>query len=285
MRKIAITGIGHTVFGNLSDFDLVDIMAYASLDAMEDAGILDKRDIIEQIILSNMGAGILNHQTGISSSLVSRLGLEPAMAELVENGPASGGSTIKIGFMAIASGLVDVVMVTGGEVMRGVTGWEATDFMATLLHPEAEYNYGLTLPVFGRMYTRMYMEKYGLTEKDLALIAVKDHENGSKNPYAHVKVPCTLEGIFESPDADVVNNPIAEPLRLYGMCPVSDGAASIIMCAADSPKMKYFTQKAPVIYSRCGFSNRYPLHSPEGESTGIKSGKKKCRNGLQNGRS
>ena len=246
MRKIAITGIGHTVFGNLSDFDLVDIMAYASLDAMEDAGILDKRDIIEQVIVSNMGAGILNHQTGIASSLVSRLGLEPAMAELVENGPASGGSAIKIGFMAIASGFVDVVMVTGGEVMRGVTGWEATDFVATLLHPEAEYNYGLTLPAFGGMYTRMYMEKYGLTEKDLALIAVKDHENGSKNPYAHVKVPCTLEGIFESPDADVVNNPIAEPLRLYGMCPVSDGAASIIMCAADSPKMKYFTQKAPV---------------------------------------
>ncbi len=246
MRKIAITGIGHTVFGNLSDFDLVDIMAYASLDAMEDAGILDKRDIIEQVIVSNMGAGILNHQTGIASSLVSRLGLEPAMAELVENGPASGGSAIKIGFMAIASGFVDVVMVTGGEVMRGVTGWEATDFVATLLHPEAEYNYGLTLPAFGGMYTRMYMEKYDLTEKDLALIAVKDHENGSKNPYAHVKVPCTLEGIFESPDADVVNNPIAEPLRLYGMCPVSDGAASIIMCAADSPKMKYFTQKAPV---------------------------------------
>lgn len=246
MRKIAITGIGHTVFGNLSDFDLVDIMAYASLDAMEDAGILDKRDIIEQVIVSNMGAGILNHQTGIASSLVSRLGLEPAMAELVENGPASGGSAIKIGFMAIASGFVDVVMVTGGEVMRGVTGWEATDFVATLLHPEAEYNYGLTLPAFGGMYTRMYMEKYDLTEKDLALIAVKDHENGSKNPYAHVKVPCTLKGIFESPDADVVNNPIAEPLRLYGMCPVSDGAASIIMCAADSPKMKYFTQKAPV---------------------------------------
>ena len=246
MRKIAITGIGHTVFGNMSNFDLIDIMAYASSDAMEDAGILDKRDIIEQVIVSNMGAGILNHQTGIASSLVSRLGLEPAMAELVENGPASGGSAIKIGFMAIASGLVDVVMVTGGEVMRGVTGWEATDFVATLLHPEAEYNYGLTLPAFGGMYTRMYMEKYGLTEKDLALIAVKDHENGSKNPYAHVKVPCTLEGIFESPDADVVNNPIAEPLRLYGMCPVSDGAASIIMCAADSPKMQYFTQKAPV---------------------------------------
>jgi acetyl-CoA C-acetyltransferase len=96
------------------------------------------------------------------------------------------------------------------------------------------------------------MERYGLTEHDLALLAVKDHENGAKNPYAHVQIPCTLEGIYESPDAKVVNNYIAEPLRLYGMCPVSDGAACIVMCATDSPKMKYFTKKKPVFITGVG---------------------------------
>jgi acetyl-CoA acetyltransferase len=85
MRKVAITGIGHTIFGNLSDFELVDIMAYASGDALDDAGIRKNRDIIDQVIVANMGGGILNHQSGIASSLVSRLSLEPAMAELVEN--------------------------------------------------------------------------------------------------------------------------------------------------------------------------------------------------------
>ena len=131
--------------------------------------------------------------------------------------------------------------------MRTVPGWEGTDFVATLLHPEAEYNYGLTLPAFGAMFTRMYMDRYGLTERDLAILAVKDHENGEKNPFAHVRIPCTLEGIFDSPDANVVNNYIAEPLRLYGMCPVSDGAASIIMCATDSQKIKHFSKKKPVL--------------------------------------
>jgi len=252
MRKVAITGIGHTVFGNLSDFDLVDVMAYASGEALDDAGIRKNKDLIDQVIVANMGGGILNHQTGIASSLVSRLNLEPAMAELVENGPASGGSAVKIGYSLIASGLADVVMVTGGELMRVVSGWEGTDFVATLLHPEAEYDYGLTLPAFGAMFTRLYMEKYGLTERDLALIAVKDHENGTKNPFAHVRIPCTLEGIHESADANVVNNYIAEPLRLYSMCPVSDGAASIIMCALDSPKMKQFTKKEPILISGIG---------------------------------
>jgi acetyl-CoA C-acetyltransferase len=246
MRRVAITGIGHTIFGNLSDFDLVDVMGYASSEALDDAGIRKERTIIDQVIVANMGGCFLNHQAGIASSLVSRLGLEPAQAELVENGPASGGSAVKMGFAAIMSGLADVVLVTGGEIMRTVPGWEGTDFVASLLHPEAEYNYGLTLPAFGAMFTRMYMERYGLTERDLALLSVKDHENGEKNPFAHVRIPCTMEGILESPDANVVNNFIAEPLRLYDMCPVSDGSASLIMCASDSPKMKYFKNKKPV---------------------------------------
>ena len=184
--------------------------------------------------------------------MASRIDLEPAMAESIENGPASGASALKCGVMAIASGMADVVMVTGGEVMRSVTGWEGTDFVARMLHPEAEYDYGLTLPAFGGMFTRLYMERYGLTEEELAMVAVKDHENGSKNPYAHVPYTCTLEGIHSSPNADIINNVIADPLRLYGMCPVSDGGASLILCAMDSPKMKYFKKKPPIRVSGIG---------------------------------
>jgi len=252
MRKVSIVGIGHTVFGNLSEFDLIDIMGFASGNALDDAGIKENRKIIEQVFVANMGGGILNHQTGIASSLVSRMFMEPAMAELIENGPASGASAVKMGYIAIASGFVDVVMVTGGELMRAVTGWEGTDFVASLLHPEAEYNYGLTLPAYGGMFTRMYMERYGLTERDLALVAVKDHQNGEKNNVAHVRVPCTVEAIHDSENAHVINNYIAEPLRMYGMCPVSDGAASLILCANDSPIMKYFTKQEPILISGIG---------------------------------
>ena len=252
MRKVSVVGIGHTVFGNLSDFDLVDVMGFASGNALDDAGIREHRKIVDQVFVANMGGGILNHQTGIASSLVSRMDMEPAMAELIENGPASGASAVKMGYMAIASGMADVVMVTGGELMRTVTGWEGTDFVASLLHPEAEYNYGLTLPAYGGMFTRMYMERYGLTERDLGLVAVKDHQNGEKNPFAHVRVPCTIDAIHDNENAHVINNYIAEPLRMYGMCPVSDGAASLILCADDSPKMKYFTKQKPIQISGVG---------------------------------
>ncbi len=252
MRKVAIVGIGHTAFGNLSEFDLVDVMGFAACSALEDAGVLKDRKIVDQLLVANMAGGIINHQTGIASSLASRLGLEPVMAELVENGPASGASAVKVGLMAIASGMAEVVLVTGGELMRAVTGWIGTDAVATLLHPQAEYDYGLTLPAFGGIFTRMYMERYGLTERELAMVAVKDHENAAKNPFAHVRVPCTLEAIHDGENADVVNNYIAEPLRLYGMCPVSDGAAALLLCALDSPKKKHLQKKAPVLISGVG---------------------------------
>jgi acetyl-CoA C-acetyltransferase len=135
-------------------------------------------------------------------------------------------------------------MVVGGETMRKVTGWMGTDFVATLLHPEAEYNMGLTLPAFGGMFTRLYMERYGITERDLALVAVKDHANAAKNKYAHVQEPCTIDAINDSPDAHVINNYVAEPLRIYSMCPVSDGAATVILVNMDSPKAELFKKKA-----------------------------------------
>lgn len=230
MRKVGVVGIGHTVFGNLRDYQLVDILAYASLDAMRDAGIDGG---IDHVVVGNMASGMFNHQIGIETALVSNLNLEPAGAEAVSNGPASGASAFKVGYTAVASGMADVVLVTGGEQMRQVTGWEATDIVASLSHHQVEYPYGLTLPACGALFTRAYMEKYGLTERQLFILAVKDHDNAVKNPFAHIQLPVTLEALADTPDSKVINPYIAEPLRMYHICPVSDGAASAILCAMD----------------------------------------------------
>jgi acetyl-CoA C-acetyltransferase len=163
--------------------------------------------------------------------------------------------------MAIASGMADVVLVVGGEVMRQVSGWLATDVVATMLHADAEYKMGLTLPAFGGMFTRLYMEKYGLTERDLALLAVKNHENGAKNKYAHIQAPCTIEAIADGPEADVVNNYIAEPLRMYSTCPVSDGAAALLLVNMDSPKVKDFKKKPIRIAGVASATDTHCVHN------------------------
>ncbi|MEI8096046.1 MAG: acetyl-CoA acetyltransferase [Spirochaetales bacterium] len=259
--RVGIVGIGHTRFGNSSEYDLADVLAYAATDALLDAGFLEHRKEIDQVFVANMASGLFCHQSAVASSMVSRLDMEPVPAELVENGPASGASAVKLGTMAILSGMADVVLVVGGEIMRKVSGWNATDIVSTMLDTETEYNMGLTLPGFGGMFTRMYMEKYGLTERDLALLAVKNHDNGAKNKYAHIQATCTVEAIADGPEADVVNNYIAEPLRMYSTCPVSDGAAALLLVNMDSPKAKLFAKKAVRIAGVASATDTHCVHN------------------------
>lgn len=260
-NRVGIVGIGHTRFGNSSEFDLADVLSYAATDALQDAGFLERRKEIDQVFVANMASGMFCHQTAVASAMISKMDMEPVPAELIENGPASGASAIKVGTMAVASGMADVVLVVGGELMRKVTGWNATDIVATMLHTEAEYNMGLTLPGFGGMFTRMYMEKYGLTERDLALVAVKDHENGAKNKYAHVQLPCTIEAIADGPEADVVNQYIAEPLRMYSTCPVTDGAAAVLLVNMDAPIAKEFKKKPIRIAGVASATDTHCVHN------------------------
>lgn len=234
MRDVAIIGAGMIPFGRRDEDTLMDMLAYASLKALDDAGLGDKS--VDAVYVGNMGAGMLQHQSAVASSLVDRLSLLPAAADVVENGPASGGSAVKNGLLAVASGYYDMVLVVGGEKMREVTGWRATDFVATMTHPTAEYVYGVTLPGMAGMFTRLYMEKYGVTREMLVSIALKNQAMGTLNPYAHVEMALSREGILDSHES-IVNNPtIADPLHLYDACPVSDGAAAIVLCSLEMAK-------------------------------------------------
>jgi acetyl-CoA C-acetyltransferase len=141
--------------------------------------------------------------------------------------------------------------------MREVVGWKATDFVATMTHPEVEYPYGITLPGMAGMFTRLYMEKYGLTRDQLIAVAIKNQKMGALNPYAHVEMIITREGIVDSPDS-VVNNPMAaDPLHLYDMCPVSDGAAAVILCPLELAKK--VSKKTPVLVA--GFGQATDTHT------------------------
>jgi acetyl-CoA C-acetyltransferase len=255
MRDVAIIGVGMIPFGRRDEDSLLDMLAYASLKALDDAGMGDKT--VDAVYVGNMGAGIIQHQTSIASSLVDRLSLLPAAADVVENGPASGGAAVKNGLLAVASGYYDYVLVAGGEKMREITGWRATDFVATMTHPEVEYPYGITLPGMAGMFTQLYMEKYGVTREHLLAVTMKNQEMGALNPYAHVEMILDREGIFDSPHA-VVNNPVAAaPLHLYDLCPVSDGAAAVILCPLDMAKK--LEKKPPVLIA--GFGQATDTHT------------------------
>jgi len=254
MRPVAIIGAGMIPFGRRDDDTLMDMLAYASLKALDDAGLGDNG--VGAVYVANMGAGMLQHQMSVASALVDRLSLMPAAADAIENGPASGASAIKNGLLAVASGYYDYVLVVGGEKMRDVSGWRATDFVASMTHPTAEYIYGVTLPGMAGMFTRLYMDKYGVTSEQLVQVAIKNQEMGTLNPYAHVETRITHEGIVDSWHSIVNNPPVADPLRLYDACPVSDGAAAVVLCPLE---MAQKANKPPVVIA--GFGQATDTHT------------------------
>ena len=222
----------------------LDMCCNAALEAMDDAGAkTGRKNVIDQVFVGTMGAGMVNRLSGAASAVVDTLNLRPAMAETVENGPASGASALKLAYAAIASGLCDCVLVIGGEAMREVTGWEGTDFVATMLHPTGEYPYGLTLPAFAGMFTRLCMDKYGVTSRDLSIVSVKNHDNACLNPNAHIHSRVKLERITDERYIAATNPLVADPLRQYDMCPVSDGAAALLLVAKDKQEELGFGHK------------------------------------------
>jgi acetyl-CoA C-acetyltransferase len=227
MRPVVVAGVGMIPFERRDEDSLVDMLAMAGWNAIEDADLGDRS--IDAVYVGNMASGLFNHQESIASALVDRLSLLPAAAERIENGPASGGSAVKNGFLGVASGYYDIVLVVGGEKMREVIGPKATDVVACMTHPEAEYIYGVTLPALAGMFARLYMEKYDITQEHLAMVAIKNQENGLLNPYAHIQMKITMEGILNHPQAHINSPIVADPLRLYDCCPVSDGAAAVLL--------------------------------------------------------
>ena len=231
MREVGIVGVGHTKFGK-TEQDFLSLLGEAALLCLDDAGVpCGPEAKIDQVFVASMGGGMVNHVSGSASALVDSLHLRPAMAECIENGPASGASAVKLGTMAIASGICDRVLVIGGEKMG--TGKSATDFVATMLHPEAEYAYGLTLTSFAAMFTRLIMDRYGVEMEDLARVAVKNHSNALHNPCAQLHKEISLEEITQGEERDKKNPLVADPLRRYDICPMSDGAAAVLLCAMD----------------------------------------------------
>ncbi len=222
--RVAMVGAGMTPFGRLDDKDLLSLLGDASIRAMESANALNKT--FDAIYVGNMAGGELCDTTGISSALADRLNLLPATADRIENGPASGGSALRAGYAAIKAGLANLVLVVGGEKMTHVAGPIVTGTVATLTHETAEKVYGVTLPSFGAMLTRLYLKQYGFKMDDITKVAVKNHRNGANNPNAHFQKEITLDKALAAPF-------IATPLRLYDCCPVSDGAAAVVLANED----------------------------------------------------
>ncbi len=228
MREVAVIGVGMTKWGELWEKSLRTIFVETALLALDDAGV----DRIDSMYVGSMSSGIFVGQEHIASLLADYLGQAPVPSTRVETACASGGLALRLGFMEVASGMSDVVLVSGIEKMTDVSGYEATYALSTAADQEYEGYHGITFPGLYALIARAHMEKYGTTREQLALVAVKNHSNGSKNPLAQFPFEITVDSVLNS----VL---VADPLRILDCSPITDGAAVAIICPVEmARKMK-----------------------------------------------
>lgn len=249
MRDVAIIGVGMNKWGELWQKSLRDVFVEAALLAIEDSGV----DHIDSMYVGCMTSGLFVGQEHLASLLADYLGAGPIPSARIESACASGGLAVRIGFMDVASGMNDIVLVGGVEKMTDVGGDGATYALATAADQEYEVYQGITFPGLYALMARSHMEKFGTTREQLSQVAVKNHENGSKNPLAQFPQKVTVEQVTNS-------IMIADPLTILDCSPITDGAACAILCPADMAKK--ISRKPPVkIIGAGNATDTIALHS------------------------
>jgi acetyl-CoA C-acetyltransferase len=248
MTDVAVIGASMTNFGRREGEWIRDLLTEAGTACLDDADVAP--DAVEHIYVSNMASGEFEGITGVMNGLAHDIGVLPAYSQRVDQTSSSGGAGMYAAWQSIASGASDMTLLVGGEKMTHRTTGEATDVIASITHP-VEYKHGLTLPSFAGLTARHYLERFDAPRESLAKVAVKNHRNGVDNPHAQFRKEIDVETAMESPL-------VADPLRLYDFCPITDGSAALLFCPEDVARE--YTDNYATIAGIAGATDTHVVH-------------------------
>lgn len=226
--EINILGVHATKFGELWNISPRTLAKEAMENALKASGL--KASEIDALFVGNMLSGILGNQANLGSLLVEELGVQiPAFR--MEGACASGGLALHNAINSLKAGQYRTVLVLGIEKMTDHSPEEITSALMAAGSDE-ERMAGATFPGVYALMAQAYMQKYKVTEEELAAVSVKNHYHGSLNPKAQFQLPITVGDVMKS-------SKIADPLKLLDCSPISDGAAAVIITSENTiPKNK-----------------------------------------------
>jgi acetyl-CoA acetyltransferase len=215
MREVCVLGVGLHKFGRFPEKSVEDMGRVAILNALDDAGI-EFRDI-EAAYCGRVYAGLM----GAGLRVINEVGQTGIPIVNVEQACSSSSVALRLGYYAIGAGICDMALIVGFEKMeRG---------MLRATSPANSYDelVGMSTPMaWYALEIRRHMEQYGTTAKQIAMVSVKSHRNGTLNPYAQYQQEMTLEQVLNS-------RMIADPITLYECSPTTDGASAAIICSRE----------------------------------------------------
>jgi acetyl-CoA C-acetyltransferase len=201
---------------------LGDLMADAAHAALAAAG----RERPDFIIVATMNPEEFVGDGNFASNIATYMGFAETPALRVETATSSGAAALYAGVAQVAANLHRTVLVVGGEKMTHLPTPRVSEIIGRSIDPY-ERAYGATMPALAGLVTRALMARRGVTAREIAQVAVKNHANATRNPYAHFQQAVTAEEVMES-------RMVADPLRLLHCCPISDGAAAVVLTAERS---------------------------------------------------
>ena len=220
---IAIIGVGVTKFGEHFDRSFEDLVYQAAGGAIKDAGV--GYEAIDAAWIGTAFPDVGVHKARSGMDLAEPLGLFDIPITRVSNYCATGAETIRGAANSLLSGECNVALALGVEKLRDrATTDSVVKLMVEKGHPF--YQKGFTAAGTFAVYAHRHQEMYGLTNEDLALVSVKNHENSLLNELAHFRRRVTVKEVLASPM-------VAEPLTVMDSCPTTDGAAACVLVRAE----------------------------------------------------
>ncbi len=218
--RVGIVGIGQSAFrARRDDASYPDLVREAVVLAMNDAGM--EFDAIQAVVYS------LSPDAMIGIGNAERLGVDAVGGRSkpflrINNGGATGISSVAAAYYHVASGMFDVVLTAGADKVG-----ECGDSQ-TVLNKIWDPSYERPLPLGTINMLAMsgvrYMQRYGMTEEDMALVTVKNRRHASLNPKAHLRKVVTIDDVMTS-------RYISWPLKLLDCCPQSSGGAAMVLAS------------------------------------------------------
>ena len=222
MRAVYLIGIGQTAVSKNGGVRGRYLVADAIEQAIYHAGI-DPADI-GMLVVGNMMSGILAQQQQLGALCADVAGLRGIEAATVEAACGSGAAAARWGYMAVAGGFHDIVLVGGLERMSHASRDHTTAALATAADWELEGCYGASFVSLNAKLMALYMATYGVEVRDFAHFVITAHHNALSNPNAFLHKPLDMETYLNS-------RVLVDPVKLFDAPPICDGAAALILAS------------------------------------------------------
>ena len=237
--QVWVAGVGMTAFGVRPEASVKDLTRDAVTEALSDAGA--ELGDVEAAYFGNTCQGVLEGQVVVAGQMALRsMGFERIPVVNVENACATGATALHQAVLHVRSGAGDVVLAVGAEKLNigdgqkslsvfdgGVDVNDLAGVRSVLTElggeiPDSGRPHSMFMDIYAAL-ARAHMDAFGTNQRQLALIAEKNHAHAVHNPLAHFRKEMSATEILAA-------RPVAGPLTVPMCAPLTDGAAAVVVC-------------------------------------------------------